>query len=1078
MQNFNRFLVKSLGIKSEDTSKFKLLFFHSFFVGLFIAFYFVQANSVFIKNYGSETLPIAYMIAGLAGYLISSIYSYFQKKIKSKYLFGSALAFMFVITLLGRIALGFFDEKYLSFFVFIWAWPFISLAGIEAGGLALKLLNLTQVKRMFGLINMGGVSASILGYLIIPFISRNIGSSYNMLIIAGASLLAAMVLLYYIYQKFPEKKNTKLSSKTKDKTSIRHLVKEKYFKLIFISATLSMTVIYVADFGFLSGIKVMENTLFTEEGAVAGFLAFVFAGLKVGELLISYFSGRLLSKYGVKLGLTIMPISLSLIILIALLVGFTAGAVTIAFLALMTLSKSMERILRRGLDEPAFNILYQPLPSSKQLAVQSKVGIVMQFAIGIAGALLFLLNWALKAGGGFKLEYFPLFFLPILVLWVFAAWKLYLAYKRKLRDVLKELSKKRTRESSRHQYGTEVLTKKFKKFNENVVSLSVTILSETTPRTYEPYISSLLKQDNTMIQKAVLRSIDPTWRTRVARQIRKIKDKTQDDEVYMLAEKAESYLNFDEIKDLSKEEINDLLESPGRGAKTKLVKYLAKNSKVPDAERILLHLFDFDNKIIKSAAIRLTVSIKTDKIIQKLVDLIKAPAYYHISAGAILDIGEKSLPFLIKLYDEAEHEGIKLKIIEIYAKMGSSSAKSLLVKQINAPSRKIQLAVIWALFYCKYQAPEEEQEIIKQKIFDTTENLLWLMHAISKVEEEKNTLKLFLALDQERMNNLEHLFSLLSFLHDPRVITLIKKNIIGKNTIYAIELIDNFIIPDLKPYIVPIFDDITINQRIKILSKLFPLKRLSFNKTLQAIIMRDFEKIDTWTVTKALEMIEKNHRKRSKTLEISKEAESWDDIPVWRKENLQPVLNRIKRSELPDEVFLCLFHTNELIYSTAAKIVFNDNPAKCADYLKNMSTDKKQLLRRLRLGGVLPQDKLKLLKKFQLFFGMPDNLLASLSEIVTPLKIDKGEEISFQEKNKDLIYMLVRGSVAYLPGKPNEQVFKKRILITPGMNLEQQAKSLTAVRKSTLLKVNRNHYFNMLVDNTEMLQHIFDAISK
>ncbi len=1078
MTDFNRFLVKTLGIKQEDTAKFKMLFFHSFAVGLFIAFYFVQANSVFIKTYGGETLPYAYMAAGLVGYIISSLYSFFQKKIRSQYLFGSALAFMLIVTIAGRMLHSFIDDKYLSFFVFVWAWPFISLAGIQSGGLALKLLNLTQVKRMFGLINMGGVSASILGYLIIPIISRNIGVSYNMLLIAAVSLAASIVLLYYIYKKFPDKTPMKHVARNDEKTTIRHLIKEKYFRLIFIAATLSMTVIYVADFGFLSAIKNLESTLFAKEGAVAGYLALVYAGLKVGELFISYFSGRILSKYGVKLGLTVMPIALTGVILISLAVGFTAGAVSIAFLALMTLSKSLERILRRGLDDPAFNILYQPLPAAQQLNVQSKVGVVMQFAIAIAGLLLFGVSSILKVGSGFKLEYFPLFFLPILGAWVFVAWKLYLAYKNKLREVLRELSKQQTRESSKYQYGIEVLTKKFKKFNENVISLSVTILSETSPRTFEPYIQQLLTQENTLIQKAVLRSIDPTWRTRIVKQISAVKAVATDDEIFMLAEKAESFLNFSEVKNITETDVPRLIESDSRADKILLLKYLIENKTIKEPESILLHLLEYDNKVVKSAAIRVAVTYKTDKSIEHLVQFIKAPAYYHISSAAILDIGERCLPFLQKLYDETDDDLIKLKLIEIYAKMGSTPAKSLIVKQLNAPSRKIQLAAAWALFYCKYQAPEDEQELIKAKILDVTANLLWLMLAVNEMEEQKSTLKLFLALDQERANNLENLFNLMSFIHDPRVISLIKKNIIGKNTIYAIELIDNFVMPELKPYIVPIFDDITVNQRIKTLSKFFPVKRLGFQKTLDAIIMRDFDKIDTWTVTKALEMIEKNHRLNEQKADLTKEIDNYEDIKLWKQENLKPALNRIRHSELPDEVFLCLFHTNELVYSTAAKIIFDENPVKCADYLKNMNSDKKQLLKTLRLGGELPADKLKQLKKFQLFFGMPDDLLASLAEIVTPVEVDKGDELLFSENGNQYLYMLVSGSLVYSEGKPNEIVFSKRLIITPGMNIEQQAKSLSVKRKAYVLKVDRNRYFNLLVDNTEMLQHIFDAISK
>lgn len=1078
MQNLQKILVKSLNLKPEETTKFILLFFHSFFVGLFIAFYFVQANSVFISNYSSEQLPIAYMIAGIVGYFTSWLYSFFQKRVKSKFLFLGALAFMFLITVAGRIGFGIVDAKHLSFFVFIWAWPFISLVGIESGGLALKLLNLIQVKRMFGLVNMGGVSASIIGYLLIPLLTKIIGTSYNLLFGAAFSLVGAMVLLYFIYKKFPDEEKLKSASSKETKTGFKYLLKQKYFKLIFLSATLSMTVIYIADFGFLSGVKIQKD-LFPTASDIAGFFALVFAGLKIGELFISYFSSRFLSKYGVKLGLTIMPITLTLLMIAATFVGFTAGVLSISFLALMVLTKSMERILRRGLDDPAFNILYQPLPKEQQLSVQAKVGIVMQFAIAIAGGLLFLLNFVLKLGGGFKLEFYPVFFLPILVIWVIVAWNLYLAYKNKLREILRDLSKEKQREASKYQYGTEVLTKKFKKFNDNVVNLAVTILAETNPRIFEPYVSSLLKKDDELIQKAIMRSIDPTWRQRIIKQTKVIQEKTQSEEIKALAADVNYLLDFTEIKDVSEDDISALIDSRERRDKVKLIKYLTKNSKVKEKEKIILHLLKQKEKAIKSAAIRLAVGLKTDKIIQKLIFLLRSPIYYHISTAALLDIGEKTLPYLKEMFEKAKEKDILMKIIEIYAKMGSTPAKTLLVNQLNYPDREIQLAIIWALYYCKYQATEEHEiTIIKQKIIDITGIFVWLLASIRDIEEEKNTLKLFLALDQEKVNNYEQIFNLLSFLHEPRVVNLIKKNIIGKNTIYALELIDNFIQPDLKPYIIPVFDDITVNARIKKLSKYFPQKAMSFRKRLQAIIMQDYDKHDTWTIAKTLEMIEKVQRIKTKNENLTKGQMNYDDIKLWTKENTKPVLNHIKRSELPDEVFLCLFHSNELVYSTASKVIFEENPAKCFEYLKNMSPEKNELVNTLDTKGFLLMDKVKLLKRYQLFFTIPDFLLVRLAQLIRPIIMQAGERLYFNNRGSEDIIILIRGSLIQGEGTENELVFSKKIIITPGINISKDTKYLTVGKKATVLIVDRHKYFNLLVDNTEILQHIFEIIQK
>lgn len=1073
MQKFNQLILKTFNIKPQEKSKFLLLFFHSFFVGLFIAFYFVQANAGFISRYGNDKLPYAYMIAGVVGYLISTLYSFLQKKIKSKYLFGGALLFMLLTTVTGRAALGQVNEDYLVFFIFIWAWPFISLAATEAGGIAIRLLNLIQVKRLFGLINMGGVIASILGYLIIPILSRQLPSSYDLLLLGSGSLAVALVLLFFIFRKSAEQKKTKVS-KTEEKTGFRHLFKNRYYRLIFLSAILSMTVIYIADFGFLSAIKA-QDSLFPDQESVSAFLALVFAGLKVGELFISYFSSRILSRFGVRLGLLIMPFTLTLITFAALITGFSVGTAAILFLALMTLNKSMERILRRGLDDPAFNILYQPLPAGQQLAVQSKVGVVMQFAIGIAGVLLFGMSELLKVDGEFKLQFYPIFFIPILLLWSYVAFNLYQEYRKKLRELLKELSKKQPRDTSKYQYGTEVLTKKFKKFNQNVVRLSVAILSETNPRLFEPYAASLIKSEDPQIRKSVLRSIDPSWRERTKKFTERLAAKESDPEIMVLIEEVNQYLDFEEIKQITPEEASKLKDNPEEAKQLRLVKYLITNTKDREAEELLLPLFSSKNRIIVHSAIRVAVGIKTSVLISKVVDLIKSPAYYQVAAAAVLDIGEKAIPFVKALFEKSDNKSILLKIIEIYAKMGTSSAKSLLVENINYPDREIQLAAIWALYYCKYQAPEEDEPIIKEKISQTVDNLLWILATIRDIETEKNTLKLFLALDQERENNYELLFNLLSFLHDPRVINLIKKNIIGKNTIYALELIDNFINPDLKSLIVPIFDDLSVNQKIKKLSRYFPQERMSFRKRMREIIMRDYERIDGWTITKTLEMMDKIHRKKTATIESYREETVFKDVKVWKKENLQEVLAHIRRSELPDEVFLCLFHPNELIYSTAAKIIYDENPAKCFDYLNRMEPHKKRLVKELSENGYLLQDKIKLLRKYQLFFSIPDFMLVNLAELVHPLKLEPEEKVYFESEEGEQLIILIRGA---LKAESNGKEFKRKVVISPGMNIDRRCKFLTAQRKTVILTINRHKYFNMLVDNTGILQEIFEVIQK
>lgn len=1084
------FLLKAFELKSEEYGKFLLLFFHSFFLGLFIAFYFVPANSVFIKHYGSEQLPIAYIFAGIAGYLSTIIYSSLQKRVSSRALFLGAVLFMFLVTILSRIALEFIDEvqfineKVLSFFIFVWAWPFISLVGIESGGLALRLLNLRQVKRMFGQINMGGVMASILGYLAIPLIMPLLSHEYDLLYIAVCGTAISIILLFIIYKRFPEKVTQRFSDQVvKSTTTFRSLFKERYFALIFLSATLSMTVIYFADFGFLSSIKVQaKNGSYITPEQVPQFIAIVFGILKIGELVTSFFSSRILSKYGVKLGLTILPITSTLLITIAVIVGLLWGAISFIFFILFVLNKSLERILRRSLDDPSFNILYQPLPDEKKLSIQTKVGVIMQISIGIAGMLLLLVNEVLESMDGFK--FFPLLFLPILLAWSFVALKLYNSYKERIRKILKEKNRKKDKDTD--IYGTDVLSKQLRDTNEKVVENSVILLSETNPRALELRGVELLKRGNENVTKAILRIIDPTYRQEFKPIIQKICDTSDAKVIKELAEQALINLDYAEISSTKQHELQKLADSNKLEDKISLIKYLFLNKTEKD-EDIIAKLLDDKNKMVKRAAIKLAGKRDSDKLMKTLVGFLRDPEYSHFVASTILEYGEKVLDELEILFKKETSIPVLLKIVEIYAKIGSQSAKALLVNHLSYQNKEIQLAVIRALYYCQYQVNVKERTIIKQKVEDIVEYILWTFVAINDIETEKNTLKVIQSIDLERKENFDILFYLLSFIYQPATIDLIKTNIIGENTIFALEIIENFITQDIKLLIIPLFDKISVSQRMKKLHSYFPHKKMKFTDRLKDIITRDYNKVDVWTIAKTMELLGKLHRRKKSNEVRADETEYQNQIDVWTREKVNELLGQVRKSEMPDEIFVSVHHPDELVYSTAAKVIYDENPTRSINILKRLSGKKQQLIEILTTHDDknLLVERVKLIKRIPIFFSVPENTLVKLVKIFTTYRIKRNEKIEFynKEENCEDILVILRGMLTVDPdlvkeGEIKLDSFGKNDVVIRGVSVSKQLEYMVAKKDTLILKGNRYRYFNLLVDELDIITPMFQMLRK
>lgn len=1118
--NIKSFLYKTLNLKQEESLKFTLLFFHSFFLGLFIAFYFAPANSMFIQNFGTEQLPLAYIAAGIAGYLITSLYSYLQKRVESRSLFLSALLFMFALPLIARLFLTFIDksgtivqlpflnqlglnytsEQWLSFFVFIWGWPFISLVAIESGGLVIRFLNIRQVKRLFGLINIGGVIASIIGYLAIPIFMKFISHAYDLLVIGVGGTAVSIILLVILYKKIPTINKTSEDGSAKNKTDFRGLIKEKYFLLIFLSATLSMTVIYFSDFGFLASIKEQQKLVSTQGEIskfivlggyaieVSSFIAFVFGGLKIGELILSYFSSRILSRYGIKLGLTILPIISTTLIIASTVSGFSLGVSSLAFFAFMVLNKSLERVLRRGLDDPSFNILYQPLVDEQKLSIQTRVGVIMQLAIALAGIYLMFATEMLKTESGFNLKYFSIFFLPVLIAWVFVARELYKSYKVKLQEILEEKNRMKAKAIHKDIYGSDLLISQLKNDDIETVKMGVTFLSETNPRTLEPFAISLLSSGESTIIKAILRNIEPTWSPKICEVLSVIyNDKNNTDEIKELAKQGLNSLNYSDLLDIKPENLKELKQSEKTEDKITLIKYFYKKLIKEDVEYIS-KLLDDSEKIVRQAAIKLAGRSNSTVLTKKIIDLLHKPEFYHVSGSTLIDIGEDIVPSLRTLFYETKSKAILIKITEICARIGTPNAQALLISNINYPDIEVQLAVIKGLYYSHFSADDKQAIIVKEKIKEIVGDILWVFLTINDVENEKNTLKLIQALDLERLQKFDVLFYLLSFIYQPATIDLIKTNIIGENVIFALEIIDNFINPDVKQFIIPIFDKISVSQRARKLKPFFPMTKLGFVERLKDIILEDFNRVDSWTKTKAIELLDKLSRKENnEEKQITKSTEEQTEkivdnikinkIEIWTKTRATEVLKNIHIEGTHDELLLSLFHPDELVYSTAAQVIYATSPDVCKKYLNQMSNEKKRLIEILESDkSDLVNERVKYIRRVPGFFGFPENTLVKLAKLFKVKNIGRKDVLVLTKENEpEKIFIVVKGKLIHKLDIKNELTFSRNDVIVRGLNVPQTATELAAKGKTLLLIGERFEYFNLLVDETDIIQYMFNT---
>jgi len=181
---------------------------------------------------------------------------------------------------------------------------------------------------------------------------------------------------------------------------------------------------------------------------------------------------------------------------------------------------------------------------------------------------------------------------------------------------------------------------------------------------------------------------------------------------------------------------------------------------------------------------------------------------------------------------------------------------------------------------------------------------------------------------------------------------------------------------------------------------------------------------------------------------------------------------------MPDEVFVCLFHTDELIYSTAAKVIYEENPIKCSEYLERMTDKKKELLEDLSKGGYLLADRIKYLKKHPMFFRVPENYLAELAKYVKIVNLKTQEELRVVNPDgSNNVVIIVKGELEGVDFDNKLVKFEKNKIITHGLNLHPTTQCIKALNESIVLIFNRFDYYNEMLDETQIIQHIFEDIA-
>ncbi|GAB4034467.1 HEAT repeat domain-containing protein [Spirosoma jeollabukense] len=396
---------------------------YSLFMGVASAVFYTCTTSLFLVSFTRAQLPWAFIAGGSFVYLLGLL----VQKLRQKASFTQMNAFLmsFLVLSVGGLLLASLGapNKWIYFTLFIWNRVFVFVNGVTFWSTAGRVFSLEQSKRLFGFISMGDVISSILSYFSVPILLQFIQTD-QLLFISLLFLLLCMGMSVITNRRFRaqlsvgkvEQNTVKASPVTTQKR-----VNKSYYSLLYVLSLLPVAGLVYVEFMF----TVMSRASFPSKDVLASFLGIFFGICAVVELLIKTFLyNRLITNYSIRVGIVMLPLSLLFSYSVASLYGTFYGTASL-FFAFIALSRFFMSAVRKSISDPAFQVLFQPIPTVERAALSSSIeGGPKALGNILPGLFLLLLN----SFSVITMVHLSYFFLPLLVVWVVVAFRIQTAY--------------------------------------------------------------------------------------------------------------------------------------------------------------------------------------------------------------------------------------------------------------------------------------------------------------------------------------------------------------------------------------------------------------------------------------------------------------------------------------------------------------------------------------------------------------------------------------------------------------------------------------------------------------------------
>jgi len=975
--------------KSGEERPALLLLAYGFFMGIFLATYRVVVETLFLDTQG-ENLKLAFFVSGILGVLSTAVFTIFQKHISFKKLaiFNLVAVFLFMTGLFAGLSIE--SNPVIIFVLYVMLFPITSIMLLCFWGLFGRIFDIRQSKRIIGSIDAGQLIATILAYVSVPFFIEYISSVTDILIVTNVSIIACLFFLFFINKEIRFADVGERQGKS-DTIKFGKLFKDNYAIVLSLFIGISIICVTFVDYTFL---KITEQQ-YPDQISLAKFLSYMYMSIMVFTLIMQTFiNERLIASYGLKTALMILPIILGLFTIGAIVTGNLFGYLPgsenfIWFFLFIVLSKFFSNSIREALENPTFKIFFMPLKINIRFDVQAKIeGVINESSRLLAGALILVIG----AFAFLDLIHYTYFLLAIIIGYFFVTGGLYNEYRNNVRKKLE------SHEEEAADVENEVLEIETILNNLNTISdsglkiFTLKVIEKLDADKFVKYIPSQIESSNRVIKKFALRRLNDFRNLSGTLNPNKIKiiENTESGKedlgnwLHKLLHTADDSPMVENISRMTKsEDIEDRIDA------INLILANQDDDVIPYLIDLLVDL----NFSVQSLAITAAGKMKRPDLYPFLIDKLSSSTYGDLAVNALVEIGDDIIQYLEIVFQKTDQDPqTQLRIIRVYEKIGTELSKEVLWSKIDYPDKKVVSQILLALANSSFKAEGYQAVRIKYVIESDINDIIWNIHALDKIHGTEIGAMLHDSLEEENKGHYHHIYMLLSMIYDQYSIRLIRSNIESgthEGITYAIELLDVLLAEDLKDRLIPLFDDISNQDKIKKLQVFYPHILGDFMDVVKQIINKEFNQINRW----------------SKALAIY-----WVGIH--------------KVDTMLYELISNLFNPDPLIRNTAGWALYQINPDYYDEHTQRIDKEKKSdidsmilskdRIRNLHFQKPLTIDKVFFLSRINIFKSMPKAFIVNMLDYTEELYLRKGQKLRITEETNNFFYIVYDGYVNLL----------------------------------------------------------------